>query len=148
MLVFGPAAMTMGLLVFGVLTGHVPLQSGALRVPAILLGLIGLLFSAAGLGLLLSRLVPKFAAFCGLLAFCAFVGLFNWIAFGPGERYFSRSITSSAAGSSSSHQSAASEAEGRLVFSLFAGALDALILYGLYHGLRRRNATLAKRNGG
>lgn len=138
--------MAMGLLVFGVLTGHVPAQPGALRVPPVLLGLTGLLFSMAGLGLLLSRLIPRLAAFCGLLAFCAFVGIFNWIAFGPGERSFSRSVTSSATGSTSSHKTAVSETEGRLVFGLFAGALDALILYGIYHGLRRRNATLAKRN--
>lgn len=139
--------MVMGLLVLGVLTGHVPAQPGALRVPALLLWLTGLLFIAAGLGLLLSRLIPGLAAFCGLLAFCAFVGIFNWIAFGPGERSFSRSVATSTAGSTRSQQTAVSETEGRLVFGLFAGALDALILYGIYHGLRRRNATTAKRNG-
>lgn len=135
------------MLVFGVLTGHVPAQPGALRAPAILLWLTGLLFSAAGLGLLLSRLVPRFAASCGLLAFCAFVGIFNRIAFGPGDRSFSRSVTTSAAGATSSHKAAVSETEGRLVFGLFAGALDALILYGIYHGLRRRKVTVEKRNG-
>lgn len=120
----------MGLLVAGLLTGHVPAQTGALRVPASLLWLTALLFCSAGLGLMLSRWLPKPAAFCGVIAFCCFVGLFNWIAFGPGEREFTR-------GKSGTVGTPVSETEGRLVFGLFAGALDALILYGVYRGFRR-----------
>lgn len=129
----------MGLLVFGLLTGHLPSQAGALRVPAMILWLTGLLFTTAGLGLLLSRFLPKPAGFCGVIALCSFVGIFNWIAFGPGDREFTRSTKAAGGAASTAHSSALSETGGRLVFGLFAGALDALILYGLYQGLRRRN---------
>lgn len=122
----------MGLLVAGLLTGHVPAQTGALRVPAAMLWLTAILFCSAGLGLMLSRWLPKPAALCGVMAFCCFVGLFNWIAFGPGEREFTR-------GKSGSIGTPVSETEGRLVFGLFAGALDALILYGIYRGLKTRS---------
>ncbi len=127
----------MGLLVFGLLTGQMPAKPGALRVPPILLGLIAILFCTGGLGLMLSRWRPKLAVFFGIAAFCCFVGLFNWIAFGPGEREFSR-------GKPGATATPVSESTGRLVFGLFAGALDALILYGLYHGLKRRSTTAAQ----
>ena len=104
-----------------------------------MLWLAGAVFTGAGLGLLCSRLIPKVAAFCGGIAFCAFLGLFNWIAFGPGDRDFRRSVTSSGGGASPGRQVAVSETEGRLVFGLFAGTLDALILFGLYRGLKRRS---------
>jgi hypothetical protein len=124
----------MGLLVAGLLTGHVPAQPGALRVPSALLWLTATLFCSSGLGLMLSRWLPKPAAVCAVLAFCCFLGIFNWIAFGPGEREFTH-------GKSGSIGTPVSETEGRLVFGLFAGALDALILYGVYRVLRPRKGT-------
>lgn len=126
----------MGLLVAGLLTGHVPAKPDALRVPAALLWLTAILFCSGGLGLMLSRWLPKPATFCGVIGFCCFVVIFNWIAFGPGEREFTR-------GKSGSVGAPVSESEGRLVFGLFAGALDALIFYGIYRGLKHRNGSKA-----
>jgi len=139
-LLFGPIFFVAGLLVFGLLTGQVPAQPGALRVPPAVLGLIALVFCTGGLGLMLARWQPKLAGFLGVIAFCCFVGLFNWIAFGSGDREFSR-------GKSGGVATPVSEFEGRVVFGLFAGALDALILYGLYHGLKRRSAAARPRDG-
>jgi len=126
----------MGLLVAGLLTGHVPAKPDALRVPAAMLWLTALLFCSGGLGLMLSRWLPKPVAFCGVIGFCCFVAIFNWVAFGPGEREFTR-------GKSGSVRAPVSESEGRLVFGLFAGVLDALILYGVYRGLKQRNGSKA-----
>jgi len=137
-LLFGPALLATGLLVYGLLLGHVPAKPGALQAPPFVLWLIGTVFAAGGLGLLLSRLLPRLAAACGVIAFCAFVGTFNWIAFGPGDRDFSRGKAGTTPASSASPRIPVSEAGGRLVFGLFAGALDVLILYGLYRGLKRR----------
>ncbi|MBM3373122.1 MAG: hypothetical protein FJY44_04540 [Betaproteobacteria bacterium] len=139
-LLFGPAFFAMGLLVFGVLTGQVPANPGALRVQPAILGLIAFLFCTSGLGLMMARWQPKLAGFLGVIAFCCFVGLFNWIAFGPGDREFTR-------GKSGGSATPVSELESRLVFGLFAGALDILILYGLYHGLKRRSAAARPRDG-
>ncbi len=136
-LLFGAAFTAAGLAVFGLQLGLLPSDPGALRQP-VMLWLAGAVFTGAGLGLLCSRLIPKFAAFCAVIAFCAFLGLFNWIAFGPGDRDFRRGATTSGGAASSGRQVAVSETEGRLVFGLFAGALDALILFGLYRGLKRR----------
>ena len=131
-LLFGGAFSAAGLLVYALLLGHIPTSPGAMQVPPTILGLVGTVFFAAGLGMMLFRFMPKFAGYCALVALCAFVATFNWIAFGPGERNFSKRTAVSAPGVSSVKKQPASETEGRLVFGIFAGTMDALILFGLY----------------
>ncbi len=135
---FGGAFTAAGALVFALLLGHIPTQPDAMKVPPVILWLIGTVFFAAGLGMMLFRITPKIAGFCALIALCAFVATFNWIAFGPGERHFTKRTTVSAPVISSSKQQPASETEGRLVFGIFAGAMDALILFGLYKAWMNR----------
>lgn len=144
-LLFGTAFTAAGLAILGLQLGFVPSGPGAVRAQPVMVWLAGVIFTGAGLGLLCSRLIPKLAAFCGLLAFCAFVGLFNWIAFGPGERDFRRGTTMSGGVVASGQQTKVSQTEGRLVFGLFAGALDALILFGCYRVLRTGRGTPSKR---
>jgi len=144
-LLFGTAFTAAGLAILGLQLGFVPSGSGAARAQPVMVWLAGLIFTGAGLGLLCSRLIPKLAAFFGLMAFCAFVGLFNWIAFGPGERDFRRGSTMAGGNVVSSQQVKVSEREGRWVFGLFAGALDALILFGCYRVLRTGRGTLPQR---
>jgi len=137
-LLFGGAFTAAGALIYALLLDHVPAQPGAMQVPPAILWLAGTVFFAAGLGMMLFRITPKFAGFCALVALCSFVATFNWIAFGPGERNFSSRTTVSGPGVASSKQRAASKTEGRLVFGIFAGAMDALILFGLYKMLMHR----------
>jgi hypothetical protein len=138
-LLFGGVFSAAGLLVYALLLGHIPTQAGAMQAPPAIVWLVGTVFFSAGLGMMSFRLMPKFAGFCALIALCAFVATFNWIAFGPGERNFTKSTSLSGSGISSSKKQAASETEGRLVFGIFAGAMDALILFGLYKALRHRS---------
>jgi hypothetical protein len=138
-LLFGGTFTAAGLLIYAVLVGQIPAQTGAIKVPPAILWLTGTVFFAAGLGMMFFRITPKFAGACALVALCSFVATFNWIAFAPGERNFSKHSTVSGPGVSSSRQQPASETEGRLVFGIFAGAMDALILFGLYKMLTHRS---------
>ena len=137
-LLFGGVFTAAGVLIYALLLGHLPPQPGAMQAPPAMLGLAGTVFFAAGLGMMFFRFMPKFAGYCALVALCAFVATFNWIAFGPGERSFSKHTTFSAPGVSSSKKQPASETEGRLVFGIFAGAMDALILFGIYKAWMHR----------
>lgn len=95
-----------------------------------------IVFVCAGLGVMLFGLrLEALAAKLGGIALLAFVLTFNWIAFGPGEREFKR--TTSVNGSVR-HSSSASELEGRIVFGLFALAMDGVIVYGFIVARRRK----------
>lgn len=137
-LLFGGAFTAAGALIFALLLGYIPMQPGAMQAPPAILGLVGTVFLTAGLGMMLYRMTPKFAGICSLIALCAFIATFNWIAFGPGERNFTKRTTLSGPAVSTSKKQTASETEGRLVFGIFAGAMDALILFGLYKAWRHR----------
>ena len=139
-LLFGGAFTAAGALIFALLLGHIPTQPGSMQAPPAVIGLVGTVFFTAGLGIMLFRITPKFAGICGLIALCAFIATFNWIAFGPGERHFTKHTTVSGAAISTSKKQTASETEGRLVFGIFAGAMDALILFGFYKVFMQRNA--------
>ena len=60
-LLFGTPFTAAGLAIFGLQLGLLPSDPGALRQP-LMLWLTGAVFTGAGLGLLCSRLIPKFAA--------------------------------------------------------------------------------------
>lgn len=137
-LLFGAAFAAAGVLVYATLLGYLPGKPAASHAPPAILWLTGTVFFSAGLGMMLFRIAPRPAAICALIALGAFIAIFNWIAFAPGERSFTRRTTAGGAGISSNRQEQASETEGRLVFGLFAGALDALILFGLYKSLTHR----------
>lgn len=128
----------MGLLIFAMLLGQVPGGSKAGNAPTALLWLAGTVFFSAGLGMMLYRFLPRPAAFCALISLCSFVAIFNWIAFGPGERNFTKSTSTSTGAVTATKKNAASEIEGRIVFGLVAGLLDALILFGIYQSVRAR----------
>lgn len=103
----------------------------------------GLVFLSGGLWLLLVRVARGLAGAFGVTAFLSFVLLFNWIAFGPGERHFT-SKTSTTIGMAA-HQDV-SETEGRVVFGIFAGAMDLLIAYGMVMSLRRARTRIDERS--
>jgi|LNFM01.2.fsa_nt_gb hypothetical protein len=129
--------MAMGLLVMAAASGRLPAGSGP-QMPLAILWLAGTVFFAAGCGMFLFRFLPRLAAASALIALCAFIAIFNWIAFGPGERHFTRTTGTTSGAVSSGKKAPASELEGRLAFGVVAGLLDLMIIAGLYHALRHR----------
>lgn len=75
----------------------------------------------------MSRTFKKIAGFFGAIAMLSFVLIFNWAAFGSGERNFTSKTNVN--GYTTSEK--VSETEGRIVFGLFAGAMDLIIFYGI-----------------
>lgn len=134
----GALFMAMGLVVMGLASDRPTAGASAPQVPAAILWLTGTVFFAAGFGMFMFRFFPRLATASGLIALCAFTAVFNWIAFGPGERHFTRTTSSTTGAVTSSKESAASELEGRLVFGAVAGLLDLVIVAGLYQALRHR----------
>lgn len=93
-------------------------------------------FIFTGIGLMLFSLgVTQTAAKAGVAALFFFLLTFNWIAFGPGERHFTRKISSSFATTSVSKPS---EMEEKVVFGIIAGLMDLLVLYGLLKSRSRK----------
>jgi hypothetical protein len=134
----GAFFMAMGFVVMAAASGQFPVSASGPRVPAAILWLTGTVFFAAGFGMFMFRFLPRLAAASALIALCAFIAIFNWIAFGPGERHFTRTTSTTSGAVSSAKKAPASELEGRLVFGIVAGLLDLMIIAGVYHALRHR----------
>lgn len=129
-----------GLLVYATLMGMLPGKPLKSDFPPAIIWLIGTIFVCAGIGIAVYRFLPKLAAWCGLIALLGFVATFNWVAFGPGDRNFSKTSSAGSNTVTSIKKGKASEIEGRLAFGLVAGLFDALILYGIYANIRTRIA--------
>lgn len=120
--------------------GMMPGNPAVSQFPPAIVWLIGSVFVCAGGGIAVYQFLPRIAGWCALIALLAFVAIFNWVAFGPGERHFSKSTTTGGGSVTATKKGSASEIEGRLVFGLFAGLLDVLILYGIYGTIKVRLA--------
>lgn len=118
-----------GLMALAATQGWVP-SAQVMNPATMVFTLMGaVLFTAAGLGLVLWGLgLAAWAARMAVLAALAFVLSFNWIAFGPGERRFTGGVSASAPLVGAEATRPMSEAEGRTVFGLFSLALDGLAL--------------------
>ncbi len=136
-MLFGGAFVAVGLLVFALLLSDITTQTGATQSPPFILGLIGTAMFAAGLSIMCSSLMPKLAGVCNQITLYAVIAAFNWVAFGPGERQFTTRTTLSGPGISHGKKPV-SETGGRMVFGIIAGAMDAVVLFGLYKRLKRR----------
>jgi hypothetical protein len=128
---FGALLVAAGAVVFATLLGWLPGKLSDHTPPAIL-WLCGLLFFSVGGALLLLHVLPRISGACALAALLAFTALFNWIAFGPGERHFTKSSRTGGSTTTVTRQQPATATEGRVVFGLFAGGLDLLLVFGLY----------------
>jgi hypothetical protein len=135
---FGSVFVAVGCLVVAVALGLIPARMTA---PPWVVVAAGSVFIAAG-GLVIFEAFPVSSAFRKALhiAFIAALALpFNWTAFGPGERAFTR--TTSVGGTTRS--APASEASGRLAFGIGAVMLDLIVLaylLALVRGRTRRAA--------
>lgn len=116
--------------VLGVLPSKVP-PTAAYRVFGLCASTV---FITAGLGVVLFGLgFQRVAAKAGGVALLAFLLAFNWIAFGPGERTFTRKLSSSLTAPSVSQ---VPEWEGRTVFGIVALLMDAVLVFGVVRGRR------------
>lgn len=137
--VFGLLFCLGGLMALDATQGWVPSRQ-AMGPATLVFTLLGaVLFTGAGLAMLLWGLgQPAWAARLAAVAVLAFALAFNWIAFGPGERHFSRSVSVSTTTASVEATQAVSEIEGRVVFGLFAAALDVFALLAAAAWWRQR----------
>jgi hypothetical protein len=147
-----PVALVAGLLcficgaaVFAMAIGALAVQPGTLAAPRWVAG-------CAGVILMAGAFIPLNAAFglpdwlnqlIGLTVSLGLALVFNWVAFFPGERQFSSTL--SVPGVSVS--TAGGQLAGRVMFGLGALLADAIVLHALWWQLRRAR-TPAPRNTG
>lgn len=143
-LLFGPVCVLAGAVILAAVLGYIPMAASRHPVPAWWIWVCGLVFLCSGLWLLLVRIARRLAGAFGVTALLSFVLIFNWIAFGPGERHFT-SKTSTTIGMRTTQD--VSETEGRIVFGIFAGAIDLLIAYSVVLSLRKRLISAASLSG-
>jgi hypothetical protein len=74
----------------------------------------------------------------GLVFLLSFATIFNWIAFGPGERHFSRHTTFGIGGDAMTVSTGESELTGRVVFGIVAFAVNLMIAIPLVRAIGRR----------
>jgi hypothetical protein len=107
-----------GLPIMALATGLITPRPGSLEAPEWVVFLAGFSFSMAGTLFLLPESRIKLRGFLGGLLVTAFASVFDWIAFGPGERHFSGGLSIGPLLTSS----ASSELSGRIWFGI-AGVL-------------------------
>ena len=135
-LIFGLPFTAFGVLAALAAFGYIP-SSRALNLSSQLTSALASgVFISAGAAMVLfgfrrGRLAANFAG----VSFLLFLLAFNWIAFGPGERNFTRKTSSSFIKTTSSQ---ASETEGRVAFGILAGLMDLLLVYGLAKSSRNK----------
>lgn len=131
----GLMCFVMGAAVVLVASGVLPAQPGTLEAPRWVAGCAGVVFMAGAF-------IPLDAAFGlpgwmkQLVAFTVALGLavlFNWVAFFPGERHFSSTLSVPGVQISTG----GGQLMGRIMFGLGALLADAIVLHGVWRVLRR-----------
>jgi len=145
---FGPVMLAAGGLGLAAACGLIPLGSSRASVPMWIIGAIGLSFAAMGLVLLLDGIEAFMRIRCWLafVFLVSFASVFNWVAFGPGERHFTTrtSVGSGAIGVTTVGEGG--ELGGRIAFGVFAVLLDLLIASPLIVWVWRRLRTRPDRS--
>jgi hypothetical protein len=101
-------------------------RHGRLHGPLWVAALAGTCFILVGALLLIPESSSRLRGFVGGVFVTALASTFDWIAFGPGERYFGAGFPAVAW----SPHSGSSETSARIVFGLAAVILDAVALWG------------------
>lgn len=149
-ILMGGAFLLAGLAILRVALGWIEMDPSRIHAPSWVIGVSGAMFALAGAGVLYQGVVNglegtaegarergEFSVLgwlLGLVISAGMTSVASWIAFGPGERAFSRSI---GIGGIGVHGSGGSEALGRWVFGIGAVLTGAFTLWGLIYGLRR-----------
>jgi hypothetical protein len=132
-----------GLLIVLVAAGIIPADERSFEAPRWVVGALGVTFVLTGLAMVTMPIgrppaPADQASPWSLLLGCAMVGLlaliFNWIAFGPGERRFSGGVALPPFWVSSSR---IGEWTGRLVFGAGAILIDLFFVWAVVRGIRQ-----------
>jgi len=137
---FGPLLLATGGLGLAVAFGLIQLEPSRTHAPLWIVGAIGVSFAAMGLVLLLDG-IEAFKRIRGWLAFVflvAFASVFNWVAFGPGERHFTSRSSVGVGPVGVSSVASGDDLGGRIAFGVFAVLLNLLIASPLILWLWRR----------
>jgi hypothetical protein len=131
-LIVGFAALIAGLFPLAIALGWFVIPPSRLHAPTWIVGVGGAFFILCGLAILVPERFARMRGFLASLAVSALAVVFNWVAFGPGERKFSATL------SLGTFVTAApsSENAGRAVFGLFAVLVGLLALWGWVRWLR------------
>jgi len=137
---FGPVMLAAGGLGLAAAFGLIRLEASRTHAPLWMIGAIGVSFAAMGLVLLLDGIEAqrRVRGWLALVFLVSLASVFNWVAFGPGERHFTTrtSVGSGAVGVTTVAEGG--EFSGRLAFGVFAVLLDLLIASPLILWLWRR----------
>ena len=141
-----------GAVALSVAGGAIPLEPVKVHAPPWIIGTGGVAFASIGLVVALEG-VARYRHLKGWLGFVfllSFAAIFNWIAFGPGERHFTQQTTVSFGADGMTMTADESELTGRIVFgalALFANLLLALPLLMAAWRRPRRSRRAAERGG-
>ena len=137
---FGPLLLATGGLGLAVAFGLIQLEPSRTHAPLWIAGAIGVSFAAMGLVLLLDgiEVLKRIRGWLVFVFLVAFASVFNWVAFGPGERHFTTrtGVGSGAIGITTVAEGG--ELGGRIAFGVFAVLLNLLIASPLIVWLWRR----------
>lgn len=127
---FGGIALAVGL-------GVISLPPEKLRAPLWIVAACGVSFGALGLAVALegAERFNRLRSALGLVFLLSFATIFNWIAFGPGERHFSRHTTFGIGGDAMTVSTGESELTGRVVFGIVAFAVNLMIAIPLVRAI-------------
>ncbi len=135
-ILMGLAFIAMGLYPLAIGLGFATARPGSVHAPLWVVALAGACFVLVGTVLAVPQNDLRLRGLLVGLMVTALAAIFDWVAFGPGERHFSGGI--SFAGSSM--RTGASEASGRIAFGIAAVILDAFAMWGWYRWLRGSRA--------
>jgi hypothetical protein len=137
---FGPLLLAVGGLELAAAFGLIGLDATRLHAPLWLLGAMGLSFVSLGLVLMLDGIgaLKRIRGWLGFAFLVSFASIFNWVAFGPGERHFTSSSSVGVGPAGVTTLSSGHEMSGRIAFGVFPVLLDLLIASPLMVWLWRR----------
>ena len=121
-----------GLPIMAVATGLITPRPGSLHAPEWVVFMAGFTFSMAGTLVLLPGDWIRLRGFLGGLLVTAFASVFDWVAFGPGERHFSGGLSIGPVFTSS----ASSELSGRIWFGIAGALISCFALWAWVRWLR------------
>jgi hypothetical protein len=137
---FGPVMLAAGGLGLAAAFGLFDLGPSRTHAPMWLIGAIGVAFASMGLVLLTDGIdaLRRVRGWLGFVFLVSFASVFNWVAFGPGERHFTTRTSFGSGAVGVTTVADGGELGGRLAFGVFAVLLDLLIASPLIVWLWRR----------
>jgi hypothetical protein len=134
---FAAAFWSAGLSLLAVAGDFVHLPSQTIEAPRWVLAAAGLVFLAGGFVPRTLRYGPDAwqSRLVGAMILLGLASIFNWVAFGPGARHFTSTLSFTG---SAVQRATTSESIGRTVFGAFAAAIDLFVIAVAIRWVRSR----------